>query len=126
MFYNGKLLGHTHSKGQAMAKAKPVKKMPVRKPAAALKHASKVLKTKGVKADGLGSSSRVYSHELFGNTRPVTIPHNQGPNFYCVLEAATPKDLAFLVQTKMNESWIPTGGIDHSDSPGFFQAMIKY
>jgi hypothetical protein len=109
-----------------MAKAKTKKKVVSKKAGGNKSRAAKVVaKTKGPKLEGLGASSRVYSYELFGNTHPVSIPSGQAPNFYCVLEAGSAKDLAFLVQTKMNDSWIPTGGIDHKES-GFFQAMIKY
>jgi hypothetical protein len=52
-----------------MAKAKTQKKVVSKKAGGNKSRAAKVVpKTKGLKLESLGASSRVYSHELFGNT----------------------------------------------------------
>ena len=115
------------------AKRKPAKKT-ARKPAKVKAKAKKkpARKAKAKKTTTSRTSSRrvkglprVYEYEIFANTVRKEIPTNQVPNFYCAVEASDVGELTFTVQNKINEGWIPTGGVTRSNDT-FVQALIRY
>jgi hypothetical protein len=94
------------------------------------KTAAKTVKTKtsapAAARNTTGPLPVIHEFQIYANPITKRIPENQGPNYYCAIEAPTVNQLALAVQNKINEGWVPTGGLAHGASGMFVQALVRY
>jgi hypothetical protein len=116
-------------RGVVMAKktVKTAKKAPKK----VARSAAKTVKTKSPAAPAARKSSAgplpvIHEFQIYANPITKRIPENQGPNYYCAIEAPTVNQLALAVQNKINEGWVPTGGLAHGANDMFVQALVRY